>query len=42
MGVIPDLSFLSIAEENQKLIITGVECEPSEEEGKNWKSSWAH
>lgn len=42
MGVILDPSFLSIAEENQKLVITGVECEPSGEEGKNWKPSWAH
>lgn len=42
MGVIPDLSFLSIAGENQKLIITGMESEPSEKEGKNWKPSWVH
>ena len=35
MGVIPDLlNFLSIPGENQKLMVKGMDCEPSEEEGQ--------
>lgn len=38
MGIIPYLSFLSVPGKNQKLMLKGVEYEPSEEEGKCWKT----
>lgn len=38
VDVIADLlRFLSVPGENQKLMLKGVECESSEEEGKTWK-----